>query len=303
MVLLALVLPVLTAVACWHLGSYMAWIGPVHLVGSIPVALLALVAPLLVWKRWQRASIAGAVFLLGAQLTVLALTWGGVKLLGVTLFPSSRVAAVVAIVMALSIGGLLAGRIWGRWLGIALGMTGVLSGGLNAIGYWSVTRAPQLAWPEWSRQTYEQAWLFWISLIGGALIVVLLARVKLADTTTWASRHRLLRTTVMAAFVAMPMLLVYAWLQPVVPATQVSAIVLAAVLALAGALTVRGKLAGALLLVLAGVGLLVQTAVTLAKAHEPWLAGYYAVFWAPCGLLAIACGVRLARPTLRLLMS
>jgi hypothetical protein len=64
------------------------------------------------------------------------------------------------------------GRIWGRWLGIALGLTGVVSGGLNAIGFWSVTKAPQLQWPAWSRHTYEQAWLFWVSMIGGALTLL-----------------------------------------------------------------------------------------------------------------------------------
>lgn len=301
MVLLALALPVLTALACWHLGAYTVWIGPVHVVASVIVAALAVAAPVMVWRRWSRASVAAAVFLLSVQLAILVLTLAGVKLIGPTLFPSARVAVVVAVVLAIAILGLVLGRIWGRWLGIALGMTGVMSGGFNAIGFWSVTRQPQLAWPEWSAQTFEQAWLFWLTFIGSAVIVVLLARVKLADTTTWAARHPLLRTTVMAAFVAMPMLLVYAWIQPVVPATRTTAIVLAAALAVAGALTVRGKLAGALLLVLAGAGLLAQTAVTVAKAHELWLAGYYAAFWAPCGLLAIACGARLARPTLRLM--
>ena len=301
MVPIALALPILTAVAWLHLAGYRAWIGPVHLTVSVVIGALALAAPLLVWRRWQRASIAGAMFLLAAQLAILVLTLSGVKLVGPTLFPSTRVAVAVGIVIALALGGLAAGRIWGRWLGIALGVTGMLSGGLNAIGFWSVTDHPLAAYPEWSMRTYEQAWLFWVSLLGGALITVLLARVRFADTTTWASRHRLLRTTVMASFVAMPMLLVYAWIQPVVPATQTTAVVLAGVLALAGALTVRGKLAGALLLVLAGAGLVAQTAATVALASEPGLATYYAVFWAPAGLLAIACGVRLARPTLRLL--
>jgi hypothetical protein len=301
MVFLALALPVLTAICGWHLASYTAWVHPVHLVASGAVAALALAAPLLVWKRWQKPSIAGAVFLLGVQLAIMVLSLAGVKIVGPTLFPSTRVAVVVGIVIAIAIVGLVCGRIWGRWLGIALAMTGVMSGGLNAVNFWSVTSHPQLAWPEWSAQMYEQTWLYMVTVIGSALIAVLLARVQFADTTTWASRHRLLRTTVIAAFIAMPMLLVYAWIQPVVPATRTSAIVLAAALAVAGTLTVRGKLAGALLLVLAGAGLLAQTAVTIAKAHELWLAGYYAAFWAPCGLLAIACGVKLARPTVRLM--
>jgi hypothetical protein len=301
MVLLALALPLLTGLAAWRLASYTAWIGPVHVVASIVVAALAVVAPVIVWRRWQKASVAGAVFLLGVQLAILGLSLGGVKLIGPTLFPSTRVAVVVAVVLAMAIGGLLCRRIWGRWLAIALAVTGVMSAAFNTAAFWSVTARPQLAWPAWSAQMYEQAWLYWVTLIGSALIIVLLARVRLSDTTSWASQHRLLRATVIAAFIAMPMLLVYAWIQPVVPATKTSAIVLAAALALAGTLTVRGKLAGALLLVLAGAGLLAQTAVTLAKAHDLGIAGYYAAFWAPCGLLAIACGVKLARPTLRLM--
>ncbi len=60
---------------------------------------------------------------------------------------------------------------------------------------------------------------------------------------------------ILTAFAAVPMLLVYAWVQPIVPATQTTAVVLAALLALGAILAVRGKLVGALMLVLAGAGL------------------------------------------------
>ena len=104
------------------------------------------------------------------------------------------------------------------------------------------------------------------------------------------------------AFAAAPMLLVYAWLQPIVPATRVTAIVLAIALTLGTVITVRGKLVGAFVLVLAGLGMLAQSAVTFAGAGaQRGIAGYYLVFWLPAAVCAIVCGVRLAGPTWRLL--
>jgi hypothetical protein len=100
------------------------------------------------------------------------------------------------------------------------------------------------------------------------------------------------------------MLLVYAWLQPIAPETRTTAFVLAAALAVGGVLAVRGKLAGALVLVVAGIGLVAQTAITAldTPVAERQIALYYAVFWLPAGALALACGVRMVRPTLRLLL-
>jgi hypothetical protein len=112
-----------------------------------------------------------------------------------------------------------------------------------------------------------------------------------------------LRLALIAAFLAVPMLLVYAWMQPIVPATATTAVVLAAALAIAGTLAVRGKLIGAILLVAAGCGLAAQAIATTALAPDDVrkLTYYYDVFWAPAALLAIVCGVLMVRPMLRLL--
>jgi peptidoglycan/LPS O-acetylase OafA/YrhL len=113
----------------------------------------------------------------------------------------------------------------------------------------------------------------------------------------------MVRPMLVTAFAAAPMLLVYAWLQPIVPETRVTAIILTIALAAGAVVTVRGKLVGAFVLVLAGLGLLVQSAVTLAHAPDAQrgIAGYYLVFWLPAAVCAIVCGVRLAGPTWRLL--
>ena len=107
-----------------------------------------------------------------------------------------------------------------------------------------------------------------------------------------------------ATFLAVPMLLVYAWMQPLVAATKPTALMLAALLAVGGFLGVRGKLVGALLLVVGGAGLGAQTAATIAlmpAGPNHSVAYYYAAFWAPAALILLVTGCLLARPTLRLL--
>jgi hypothetical protein len=103
--------------------------------------------------------------------------------------------------------------------------------------------------------------------------------------------------------VAVPMLLVYAWMQPIVPATVVPAQLVAAVLTLGVAAAARGRVLGALLLVVGGAGLLVVTAATYfgAEAGTTRVASYYVVFWLPAALTSLACAGLLAGPVLRLL--
>jgi hypothetical protein len=144
---------------------------------------------------------------------------------------------------------------------------------------------------------------------GGALIVtsLVLARPAFTAPAAWTRPDpvmRALRLSVIASFVAVPMLLVYAWIQPIVPATATTAVVLAAALALGATLALRGKLVGALLLVVSGAGLLGQTLASALLAEGPQqgaVIGYYAVFWTPAAVLALVTGALMVRPTLRLL--
>jgi hypothetical protein len=292
-------------------GSYREWAAPLHWLGAAGIVAFAL-AVLAFATRRAWAGIAIAVSLQTIHLAIVALALAGVRLTRVVMFPDVRIAIVVSVITALAIWGLVRRRVWGRWLALALGAVGVVSGGLNIINYWSATAAPLADFPEWSQEMYETAWLLALTSLGGALIVACLAAPVVRDAfaarahATWSSRDRLiglLRATIIAAFAAGPMLLVYAWLQPIVPETQTTAVVLAAALGLGGVLAVRGKLAGALVLVIAGAGLLAQTAVTALDAppDQHGIAAYYAVFWLPAGVLAVICGVKLAGPTLRLL--
>jgi hypothetical protein len=135
-------------------------------------------------------------------------------------------------------------------------------------------------------------------------VCLVAARGSFVASAMWRRREpvvRWLRASLVASFVAAPMLLVYAWMQPLAPQTQTTAVVLAAALAAGATLAVRGKLIGALLLVGAGLGLAAQTIATCLLASQSQIALYYVVFWAPAALIAIVTGTLLARPTWRLL--
>jgi len=311
---LGLVMPVVMGIAWFHLfGPTTAWTTPVHWVISGLLAAGALATAVAGWRGMARLHVGIAAGLLAAQAAIIACTLAGVRLIAFDLFPDRRLAIVIGAALGLAVYGLLRRRMWARGLGLALGAVGALSGGLNALHYWSVTDAPNPEYLEWSMEMYVTAWVMLVSALGGALVALNLASPAVREAfaahtrdTAWTSDHRVirpLRAMIITAFAAVPMLLVYAWLQPIVPATQPTALVLAALLALGGVLATRGKVIGALLLVFAGAGLLAQTAATALAAapDDRGIAGYYAVFWLPAALVALACGVRLAGPAWRLL--
>jgi len=106
---------------------------------------------------------------------------------------------------------------------------------------------------------------------------------------------------------AIPMLLVYTWMQPIVPETANTALPLAIFLGLAIAAATSKKVIGAMALVLGGIALLAETAATVHMARQNpdplvgQIALYYAVFWLPAGLLSLQCGARMVAPVLRML--
>jgi len=116
---------------------------------------------------------------------------------------------------------------------------------------------------------------------------------------------RILRWALLANLVAIPMLLIYTWVQPVVPATATTAMGLALLLIIGSVLVMARKVAGALLLSLGGLGLLAQTCATAWLAHQAgpdtfFIGSYYVAFWLPAAALSIACGVAWARPAIRI---
>jgi hypothetical protein len=202
------------------------------------------------------------------------------------------------IATALALGGLLARRLWGRWLAVGLAATGVLHAGFDLL-----------------QSTSSPAASVWLSSVQAAGCVLLLGNLAAQETAEaddlspkdelWASPLQIvswLRAAVVSAFVAIPMLLAYAWVQPG-RATSLGGwdIVIATALGVGATATLRGKTWGALLLVLSGFGLLALT-LELARAgttaFDRQLATYYAAFWLPAAACSLAAGVSLTR-TLR----
>jgi hypothetical protein len=222
--------------------------------------------------------------------------------------PDVKFAIVISAAMVLAIGGLVARRPWGRWIALAFGAAAIGCGALNLIYYWKPSGTPNPYYADWYADVCRTTCFHMVTLLGGAVIVLNLVAASDAFHTsaTWSRRDRVirwLRASMVATFVALPMLLVYAWMQPLVATTKPTALVLAAVLAVGAFLGVRGKLVGALLLVIAGAGLAAQTMATTLLAHgaDRTISYYYAAFWVPAALVLLVTGCVLARPTLRLL--
>jgi len=306
--LAAAILPVVTAIAWVHaFGGYTAWVHPMHIAVSGALVASALLTAWAVWRGQGRLSHAIAAGMLAMYGVLVVLTIAGIDVVGVDLYPDKRVAFVIVACCVLAVYGLVRRRVWGRWFALALGAAAVASGAFNERHFWSIAPLDGTAPADW---LFETAWMMLASVLGGLAIVVALATPAARDACStgaaWtgdARLARLVRPMLLTAFAAVPMLLVYAWLQPVVPATQTTAIVLAAVLAAGAALAVRGKLAGALVLVVAGLGMFAQTAATYFGAAPAYreVALYYVVFWLPAAVFALVCGIRLARPVWRLL--
>lgn len=302
---LAVLLPLLALALARHLMATTAWITPFETAISMALFVAAIATTIGVLARIRWLSIGVPVALLLANTAFMIGRTAGAHL-GPLPAPDPKFAIALCAAMLLGVVGLIARRQWARWLTLAFGAAAIGCGGLNAINFWRVSGMVNVEWRDWYHDMCRMECFYFVTALGGALIVVNLiaARASFVANPTWNRREpivRWLRASMIATFVAVPMLLVYAWMQPLVPATTTTAVVLAAVLTIGAVLGVRGKLVGALLLVVAGLGLAVQTAATLHLSHEPRIAIYYAFFWMPAAIIALVTGGLLVRPTLRLL--
>jgi hypothetical protein len=289
-----------------HFGS-LSWIGSFHVVVTVGLVVAAAVTVYAIARAAMRLSlaIAGALLLVNAGYIVAKLA--GVQLLPVALH-DGRVGFVLCAMTALTVAGFVMRRVWARWLALALAAAGFGTGALNGWSFWSVTGSVP-ADPrhyDWFLDSCQLEWAYVISALGCVVIAVnvIAARGVFVASPTWTSREPVmsaLRCSLIASFAAIPMLLVYAWSQPIAPATQPYAVALAAALAVAGVLAVRGRAIGAVALAIAGLGLAAQTAATFALADDRWIALYYVAFWTPAAIAAVVSGVLLARPLIRLL--
>lgn len=234
-----------------------------------------------------------ATGLVGVYAGMLLLRLGGLRV-HVEAWTDPRLLWVSLGLAALGLGGLAGRRRWGRWLTMGLAFAGFGSAFVNAV----VGTASE-----------HGQWLHTAYATGCALVVWNLAgdRVAAEDWDTehdalWRMRSPLvgwLRAAIVSAFVAVPMLLVYAWVQPGrIPSLVGPAVALGVAIATCTALTVRGKVIGALGLVVSGFGLLVLTFAGFASASVPFerdIAMYYLVFWAPVSVCTMVAGVELVR--------
>ena len=197
-----------------------------------------------------------------------------------------RYAAFIA-TMGLAVAvGLVRGKLWARWAAIAFAAGSALGGSLNSINMRGVRD--------------ETAWLAAIGVVGGLTIISQLVRPSVREAFTthavWMSRDRLVRSARWAAianFAAAPMLLLYAFGQPVAPSTVYSAIVIAPVLFAGSTLVIMRRTAGVLVLAVGGLALLAHTAATaryVELAMNERVVGYYAAFWLPPALLGLVAG-------------
>ncbi len=300
-------IPLLLALLGSVLAAYTAWLGNAESgtfelvctgiigLGAIGSVLASATGSL----RWQRA-IAGSLFLVMASIILSNLL--DLQLLSINPFPDPRYASFLVGLLVLVVAGLNRGWFVARWLALALAGGGILSSGLNLAPF--------------ALLACDYTWQLGIGLSGSVLILSNLLGSQQREhfeqhaAPLWASPDPLLRSirwTVLAFMAAIPLLLVYAWMQPIVPETAAYALPLALFLSIAIGLSVAGRVVGAIGLVIGGISLLLQAGFTIVLARDSLdpvhadIALYYATFWVPAGLTALYCGARMSAPLLRLL--
>lgn len=297
---LLLALAVVAGAAGWSLAVDGPWFGPAELGMFGMFALASAVAAFAVIRQREGLRVGVAVTLtLGAPLLRVSELLG--HPLDYRVWDSDALGNMCAVVCVVGVVGLLARHSWARWLALAAAAAGIGTSGLNGVG---TLAEPSMA-----------TWVFALSASGSAIVGLTLAGSEMRTAfesgdkdSVWRSPDpivRGIRWTLFTQLIAIPMLLVYGSSQAIVPATGGPAIALAFVLGAAAVLCVRRKILGALLLALGGPALLILTAVTVWQARHgaPFdlrIAGYYALFWVPAGIVSTVASVVLARPVLRL---
>lgn len=301
---LTLVLTAIAVIAQLHLAHSTAWVGAFELTVTIALAVAAVATTYAVATGRRALAIGVAAAILLADVVFVVGQLAGADLLPIAAHELKAGIFIVGITL-LGVIGLIVRRGWGRWLALGLAGAGLGTGLINAINFWPVTGALDHDHLAWSIDACRHEWAYQISAFGSALIAIAMiaARTSFTANATWSSGEpvmRALRISLIASFCAIPMLLIYAWMQPVAAETQPWAVVLAITLAVGSVLAVRGRLAGALLLVAGGIGLAGTTAATYLLASDRWIALYYVVFWSPAALAAVVSGALLARPMISL---
>ena len=216
-------------------------------------------------------------------------------------YPGMRYSIFLLMLVLAMAAGIARGSFGARWVAIAMCTAGVCSAAINLVGFYP--------------QSSVLVWSLGLHLSGAALVLACLVAPPLRDAfyrdapQLWTSKRpvlRIVRWTISANIVAIPLLLVFAWDQPLVESTARLAPILAAVSSVALVLTIRRKTVGAILLACCGICLLFLAVYTTWAAHTTGpssarLSYYYLVFWLPAGLLSMICAASISRPALMLL--
>lgn len=300
-------LPLLLSVLGLILTAYAGWLirknvgcfeqSTTLLLGSLSVLSIAATAS----KRFRLQRIL-AIGLLALMMVMVSNSLLGTKLFAFDLFPDTRYATFLMGLLALNIVGLWRGHFLARWLSLALAGGGILSSGLNLAPF--------------ATEASQYTWTLAIGMAGATLILANLLAPEQREhfeenaSALWSSPDPLLRSlriSMMSLMAAIPLLLVYTWMQPIVDETATTGLPLAIFLSLAVIASAKRMVVGAIALVIGGIALLVQTGVTLVLAHQSAnpvdgdVALYYAVFWGLAGIATLVAGARMVSPVLKLL--
>ena len=251
-------------------------------------------------RVWLRIAISTA--LMWSMVTFFVFRLMGEEPFGLDIYRDSRYLIFLIILVGSTAIGLLRKSFISRWIAMALAFSGFLSAGIN-VGPWL---------------TYSSNFTWGLLLhVGGALLLFAnlwgprMRDALLGDThEIWISKDpalTFLRFSLFSVIAAIPLLLVYSWVQNILPSTQPWALSIAAFLITGVVLVVRQKLVGAIALAVGGLALILLSTTLLYHGfttdipnHER-IALYYSVFWIPAGFLSVLSGLKVIKPVLKLL--
>lgn len=288
------------AAAVYLVSGWSLWATPVTLAVTGALAAAVLITAAAAWRGSAHRRVLGAVQLLvGSAALVL-------DALGLSFVSASPGPGPYAIGLAAATGiaglGVLLRRRSARWFAFGLGAAGAVSSGLN-LAQWMMAGVVD-----------PFGWTLAIWTIGSLSALAALFGRDVAEQDrlgaheqVWNRRDplvRWMRAATISTMIAIPMLVVYAFIQQgAVPGATTAAPALAALLAVAALLSTRGQLLGAALLAIGGLGLVGLSAAAVALSPTGLgfhVAGYYLLFWLPAAICCLACGVALARSAGRL---
>lgn len=289
----------LLAAAGAGLVAYLApgwemWATPASVAVSAALAVGLLAAVITSWRGSPRRRAVGAA-LLFAGCGLLLLDIAGLRVAKISPGPVPY-EVLMALATGLSGAGVLLRRRAARWVGLGLAAAGAVSSGLN-LQQWIAAGVVD-----------PFGWALSIWTLGSLVILASLSgRDVAADDRlagreeVWRSRDPLVRWTraaTIAAIVACPMLLVYAFMQEdAVDALAAPATALAVYLAIAAALAGHGKVLGGVLLAVGAVALggMAAAAFALSPAGASLRTpAFYLAFWLPAVVTGLAAGAAIA---------